>query len=273
MRSWVGALLAITAGAAIIAISFNWFLVPRQLLTGGLSGISMIISYLTGWSISLVYLFSNLPVIVIGLIRIGRRFVTLSVVSVILTTWFLTLIPEYPIANDDILAAVTGGVLMGLATGISMRAGGSTGGFDIVGAILTQKRDFPLGTVLFMLNGGVIVALGYFQRDWDLALYSMLSIYITGRVVDMIHTRHLKVTLFIITHHKDRLLEKLMQVERGVTVMQSEGAYSKKPQHVLMTVTTRFELVSLQQMIRETDPGAFVNIVETTGIIGQFRRG
>ncbi|MDF2962228.1 MAG: rane protein [Paenibacillus sp.] len=272
VRSWIGSLLAVIIGSALVAASFNLFLIPQQLLSGGLSGISMIISYFTGWSISLLFLLSNLPVIILGLMRIGRKFIILSVISVIMTTWFLRLIPAYAVVQDDILAAVTGGVLIGLGTGISIRAGGSTGGFDIIGSILMQKRDFPLGTVLFILNGLVIVALGYFKNNWDLALYSMLSIFITGKIIDTIHTRHLKVTVFIITKHKDRLLEQLMQIHRGVTVLTTEGAYTKKEQHMLMTVTTRYDLVSLQSMIRSTDPGAFVNIVETVAIMGQFRR-
>ncbi|TDF95987.1 YitT family protein [Paenibacillus piri] len=272
MRTWIGPLLLIVICSAMLAVGFNLFLVPLQLLSGGLSGISMIVSYFTRWQISTLYLLSNLPVIVWGLITIGRKFIILSVVSVILTTWFLRLLPAYPIVEDHILAAVTGGVLIGIASGLSLRAGGSTGGFDIIGSILMRNRDFPLGMLLFALNGLVIIALGYFKRDWDLALYSMLSIFITGKVLDTIHTRYLKVTVFIITHRKNELLERLMQLRRGVTIMRTEGAYTRKEQHMLMTVTTRYDLVSLQQLIRTTDPDAFVNIVETAAIMGSFRR-
>ncbi|MFD0678130.1 MULTISPECIES: YitT family protein [unclassified Paenibacillus] len=271
-RIWIVPLLSIIIGSALVAVAFNLFLVPQQLLSGGLSGISMIVSYFTGWNISIVFLLSNLPVVLFGLIRIGRKFIILSVVSVIMTSWFLRLVPTYVVAQDSMLAAVTGGVLIGIATGIAMRAGGSTGGFDIIGSILTQRRDFPLGTVLFILNGVVIVALGYYKNDWDLALNSMLSIFITGKIIDTIHTRHLKVTVYIITQSKDALLERLMLLQRGVTILTTEGAYTKKEQHMLMTVTTRYDLVSLQNMIKATDPDAFVNIVETIAIMGQFRR-
>jgi uncharacterized membrane-anchored protein YitT (DUF2179 family) len=272
VRSWVIPLFIIVLGSAFVAAGFNLFLIPHQLLSGGLSGISMIISYFTSWNISILFLISNLPVIILGLLRIGRKFIILSVVSVIMTTWFLRIIPEHNVVQDHILAAVTGGVLVGLATGISLRAGGSTGGFDIIGSILMQRRDFPLGTVLFVLNGGVIILLGYFKDNWDLALYSMLSIFVTGKVLDTIHTHHLKVTVFIITKQKDELLDRLMQIHRGVTVLSIEGAYTKKAQHMLMTVTTRFDLVSLQNLIRDTDPDAFVNVVETVAIMGRFRR-
>jgi uncharacterized membrane-anchored protein YitT (DUF2179 family) len=272
LRTWIGPLLTIILSSALIAIGFNLFLVPQQLLSGGLSGISMIISYFTGWSISLLFLLSNLPVVILGLIQIGRKFIILSVISVIMTSVFLRLVPTYLVAQDSMLAAVTGGVLIGIATGISMKAGGSTGGFDIIGSILTQKRDFPLGTALFILNGAVILALGYYKNNWDLALNSMLSIFITGKIIDTIYTRHLKVTVFIITKSKHRLLERLMLLQRGVTIVKTEGAYTQEEQHMLMTVTTRYDLVGLQTMIRATDPEAFVNIVETVAIMGQFRR-
>jgi len=273
LRQWILPACTVVLGAALVAASFNLFLIPRQILSGGLSGISMIIGYFTGWNIAFLYLLSNLPVIIWGLLQIGRKFILLSVISVIFTSWFMHLIPESAAAQNDILAAVTGGVLIGVGTGISLRAGGSTGGFDIIGSIVTQKRDFPLGTSLFILNGLVILALGYYKNNWDLALNSMLSIYITSKVVDMIYTKHLKVTVFIVTRHKDSLVQRLMKVHRGVTVVNIEGAYTKQQQHMLMTVTTRYELIELRNMIRAADPQAFVNIVETIGIMGRFRRG
>ncbi|MCS7460157.1 YitT family protein [Paenibacillus doosanensis] len=270
---WVRSVIIVILGSALVSVSFNMFLIPHQLLSGGLSGISMIIGYFTGWNIALLYFIFNLPVIVWGLMLIGRKFIVLSVVSVIMTTWFMDIFPHRPLAQNEILAAVTGGVLIGIGTGISMRAGGSTGGFDIIGSIITQKRDFPLGTALFVLNGIVIVTLGYYKDNWDLALFSMLSIFITGKVLDTIHTRHLKVTVFIVTRHTEALLEELLKIQRGVTVLSTEGAYTKHPQKMLMTVTTRYELEELRHLILRTAPDAFVNIVETIGIMGQFRRG
>ncbi|MED4602480.1 YitT family protein [Paenibacillus validus] len=271
-RSWIGSILVTVLSSAFIAASFNLFLIPHQLLSGGLSGIAMMIGYLTGFDISLLYLVLNLPVLIWGLVSIGRKFIVLSTLSVILTTWFMRIVPVDTVANDSIMSAVTGGVLLGIGSGITMRAGGSTGGLDIIGSILTRKRDFPLGTVLFALNGVVILMLGYYKNNWDLALYSMVTIFITGKVVDTIHIRHLKVTVYIVTQKKDLLLQKMKKLHRGVTVIQTEGAYTKQPQHMLMTVTTRYELADLRQLVRKWDPQAFVNITETVGVMGLFRR-
>lgn len=271
-RSWTGSLIACLLGAALIASSFNLFLIPHQLLSGGISGVSMLVGYFTDWNISLLFLIFNAPLLIWGLLTLGRKFIILSVVSVVLTTWFMQLIPLMTVSKDLIISSVAGGVLVGLGTGISMRVGGSTGGFDIIASILTRKRDFSLGTSLFGLNGIVIVALGLFKNNWDLALYSMLSMFITGKVIDTIHIRHLKVTVFIVTKKKDLLLKKMQKLKRGVTVIDTEGAYTKEAQHMLMTVTTRYELNELQNLVRQWDPQAFVNITETVGIMGLFRR-
>jgi uncharacterized membrane-anchored protein YitT (DUF2179 family) len=266
--------LVVIVGAALIAVSFNIFLIPHQLLSGGLSGMAMIVGYFTKWNIGLVYFLSNLPVLIWGLIVVGRKFIILSMISVVFTVWFMQLIPLNPanLSLDQTISAVFGGVLLGIGTGITLRIGGSSGGFDIIGFIVTRNRDFPLGTVLFVFNGAVVIVLGYFKQDWNLALYSMLSMYIVSRVMDTIHIRHMKVTAFIITEHKDKLTQRLLNLPRGVTLIKTEGAYSNQEKDMLMTVITRFELAEFKAIIKECDPKAFVNIVETTSVLGEFRK-
>jgi uncharacterized membrane-anchored protein YitT (DUF2179 family) len=264
-------MLAIAFGAALVAAGFNLLLIPHQLLSAGISGIAMIVGYFTDWNIGILYFIFNLPILLWGWFIIGKRFIILSVLSVILTVWLMQLMPANAVVRDPLLGSVFGGVLIGIGTGITLRAGGSTGGFDIIGSILTRKRDFPLGTVLFGLNGIVILMLGY-MKNWDLGLYSMLSIYITGKVVDTIHIRHVKVTAFIVTNQTEQLIARLLKLPRGVTVIKTRGAFTHVEKDMLMTVTTRYELAELRKMIREVDPKAFVNIVETVGVIGEFRR-
>lgn len=264
-------LLRVVLGAFLIAAGFNLFLIPHQLLSGGLSGISMMVGYFTGWNIGLLYFLINLPVLIWGWIVIGRRFIVLSIVSVLVTTGFLQFIPESSINSDPIIGAVFGGGLLGLGSGLSLRAGGSSGGFDIIGSIMTRRRDYPLGMILFTLNSAVVLALGFFL-NWDLALCSMLSIFIAGMVVDTIHIRHIKVTAFIVTSRRKEITDRLLAIPRGVTVIKTEGAYSQSQHEMLMTVTTRYELAELRKIIKESDPKAFVNIVETVEVIGEFRK-
>ncbi|OWR27247.1 hypothetical protein CDO73_23680 [Saccharibacillus sp. O23] len=268
----LGHIVTTVVGALLIAAGFNLFLIPHQLLSGGVSGLSMLTGYFTPLSIGVLYFVYNVPMLIAGWFLLGRRFILLSIVSVAAVTVLVTLVPERMVANDPILSSVFGGVLVGVGAGISFRVGGSSGGFDILGSIVTRYRDFPVGNVLVALNGLVILAMGYLQEDWNLALLSMVSIYITGKVVDMIHVSHTKVTLFIITDDTEKMLERLLQIERGVTRIPAEGAFSHAKKDMLMTVTTRYELAELRRIIKEADPRAFVNIVETVGVMGSFRK-
>ena len=267
-------ILVVVIGAAFIAVSFNLFLIPHQLLSGGLSGIAMIVGYFTNWNIGLIYFISNIPVLIWGIVAVGRKFILLSLVSVLFTVWFMQIIPVNAVdfKFDQTISAVFGGVLLGIGSGITLRIGGSSGGFDIIGSILTRKNDFPLGSFLLVVNSIVVFTLGYFKQDWNLALYSMLSMYIVSRVMDTIHIRHLKVTAFIITQHKELITQRLLNLPRGVTVIKTAGAYSNQEKDMLMTVISRYELAEFKAIIKECDPKAFVNIVETTTVIGEFRK-
>nr|WP_310833276.1 YitT family protein [Paenibacillus typhae] len=256
----------------MIACGFNLFLVPHRLLSGGVSGLAMLVGYFTPFNISLMYLLFNVPLLVAGWFQLGRRFIILSILSVVSTTWLMALIPTVTVASDMLLASVFGGVLVGVGAGISFRMGGSSGGFDILGSIITRYRDFPIGSVLVGLNGLVILAAAYFDNNWNLALASMISIYVSGKVVDLIHVSHIKVTVYIVTTRTEELLEQLLPLQRGVTKIKTEGAYSHVERDMLMTVTTRYELAELKRIIKTSDPQAFVNIVETVGVMGSFRK-
>lgn len=259
-----------TAGSLLIALGFNLFLIPHQLLSGGISGISMVIGYITGGNIGLLYFILNLPVLLWGWFAVGHRFIIWSIYNVILSTLFLQIIPVTQIAEDIVLGSVFGGILVGFGSGLTLRYGGSSGGFDIIASIVTRKRDLPVGMIIFILNGAVIALLVMFTQNWDSALYSLLSIFSAGKVVDLIHVRHIKLTAFIITTKTEELLAKLLSHPRGITVIKTRGAYSQADRDMLMTVRTKYELAELSKTITSIDPHAFINIVETVGVIGDF---
>ncbi|MCR2803250.1 YitT family protein [Paenibacillus soyae] len=261
-----------TIGSLLVAVGFNLFLIPHQVLSGGLSGVSMMIGYITGGNIGWLFLILNIPVLIWGWFSLGRRFVLWSTYNVLMSTLFLQLIPVRNIAHDILLGAVFGGIIVGFGSGLTLRYGGSSGGFDIVASIVTRKRDLPVGMIIFLLNGGVIAILIFFTKNWDLALYSLFSIFAAGKLVDIVHIRHLKVTAFIITTKTDEILSKLLTHPRGITIVKTRGAFSSAERDMLMTVRTKFELAELTKTIMTIDPKAFINIVETVGVVGDFRR-
>lgn len=258
--------------AFLVASGMQLFLIPHQLLSGGVAGVASIIGYLTDPKyISIIYFVINLPVLIWGFIAVGKRYIFLSMLSVVATTWFMTIIPAVQLTKDPILASIFGGVIIAGGVGFSLRAGGSSGGFDILGSIITRKRDIPIGNVLFVMDGLVILSLGFF-KSWDSALYAMLCIFVKSRVVDMIHIRHVKLTCFIVTKERDKMLDRLRQLPHGITVVNAEGGYSHEGNTMLMTVTTRYELAELRKTILEVDPSSFVNVLETVEILGRFKR-
>ncbi|TJY41595.1 YitT family protein [Cohnella pontilimi] len=259
-------------GGAAAAVGFNLLLIPVKLLSSGVSGVAMIIGYLSGLSIGWLYFALNLPILLWGYRVLGRRFIMLSIVNVLATTMFLQLLPERPFTDDRLLAAVFGGVLVGLASAVCLRSGGSTGGLDIVASIISRYRDLPVGLLVVLLNTVIVAALGIVKKDWNAALYSMLSIYLSGKVIDLVHTPHHKVTAFIVTNHTPELVSQLLTLPRGVTILRTRGAFTSEEKDMLMTVTTRFELAELRKMVRGVDPKAFVNVVQTIDVIGEFRR-
>jgi uncharacterized membrane-anchored protein YitT (DUF2179 family) len=266
-------IVIIVLGSVLIAVGFNFFMIPHQILSGGLSGIAMMLGIVTPINTGILNLLLNLPLLIIGVLKLGKQFITYTIISVIITSVSLYFLPIQKISSDPLLSCLFGGVLTGLGAGIVFRASGSTGGLDILAMLLMQKRSFPLGTMLAAMNAVVVIISG-FIFGWDLAMLTLVGIYAAAKVIDTIHTSHIKVTLMIVTQKGCELKEVLLsKLGRGITVMDGKGAYSGSKKEILMTVITRYQLTDVRNTINEVDPNAFVNITETTEVIGLFRKG
>ena len=280
----------VVLASLLLAVAYNIFLLPLHLQNGGVTGVGMIIAalaeqHLTGlftadsapdrlahllMNSGLVILLLNIPIFLLGFVKLGKRFVAKSVVSVVVTSLAMQFVPVHQVTEDEMLAAVYGGAIIGIAIGLVLRAGGSTGGFDIIGVVLTQRREFPLGELIFALNA-VVVSISGFTFGWETALYTLVIIFVSSKVIDMLHTRHIKLTLMIITTRGDELRQRLIEeLFRGVTVIDVEGGYSHKKRKMLIMVISRIELDDVKQIIRDIDPTAFVNITQTREVMGLF---
>jgi uncharacterized membrane-anchored protein YitT (DUF2179 family) len=262
----------IVLSSILIAFAWNVFLLPHKILSSGVSGIAMIISLLTPINTGVINFALNLPLLLLGYMKLGKKFIINTILSVVVTSVALWLIPVEPISSDPIMSSLFGGVLAGIGTGFIFRSSGSTGGLDIIVFLLTRKKEFSLGTLTFTLNA-VIVFVSGFLFDWDTALYTMLSIFATGKVIDMIHTKHLKVTLMIITSKGEEIRKSLIsRLVRGITIVDGEGAYTREKRKVLFMIISRYQLAEVKRVIMENDPKAFVNIMETVEVMGYFHR-
>ena len=265
-------------GSLLLAVSLNFFLISANVYASGFAGAAQIASsvfadYLNiNISTGILLLLFNIPVFILGWYKVGKGFTIYSIVSVIFATIFLEILPVISVSDDIILNAVVGGVIGGVGVGLSLKLGASTGGMDIVAMVLSRLQDKPIGTYFLLLNGVIIVAAGFLYEPEN-ALYTMLALYVTTAVIDTIHTRHEKVTAMIITRKADELQQAIHQkMVRGITILPAKGAYSKEDKNMLYLVITRYELYDLETIIKEVDPNAFTNIVQTVGIFGFFRR-
>ncbi|MGG0657353.1 YitT family protein [Rummeliibacillus pycnus] len=266
-------IITIIIGSVLIGFAFNFFLIPHKILSGGLSGIAIILGIVTPLNTGLLNFLLNLPLLIIGLLKLGKRFIGYTILSVVVMSVSLYVIPVYDMSDEPILGSLFGGVLAGVGVGIIFRASGSSGGFDIIAMLLAKKRDFPLGAIISCMNA-VVVLISGFVFSWDAALLTLVSIYASGKAIDMVHTNHIKLTLMIITSKGDDMKKQLLStLYRGITIMDGEGAYTGENRKVLITVITRYQLSDVKNIIHEVDPRAFVNITETKEVIGMFDRG
>lgn len=270
-------LFIVIFGSLLIAISLNFFLINANVFASGFTGaaqlVSSIFSDFVGVNVStglLLFLF-NIPVLILGWIKIGRSFTIYSIISVIFSSLFLQLLPILSISDDILLNAVFGGVISGVGVGIVLKIGASTGGMDIVAMVLSRMYDKPIGIYFFVLNGIIVVMAGSLY-NLENALYTIVALYVSTVVIDSLHTRHEKLTVMIITDKPEAIQEAIYEkMIRGITVLPAKGAYSGEERKMLYLVITRYELYELEKIISRMDENAFTNIVETVDVFGKFR--
>ncbi|MCM3114317.1 YitT family protein [Neobacillus sp. MER 74] len=268
----------VAAGSLLGALAMNLFLVPANIYSSGFTGIAQLLSKVLSdytpihVSLGFLLLLLNIPVAILGWKRVGKSFTVYSFISVALSSLFLILIPIKQVSNDILLNAVFGGVIQAVGVGITLKWGASTGGVDIIAMVLSRMKDKPIGPYMLVINGVIILTAG-FLYGWEKALYTLVTLYTSTRVIDAIHTRHAKLTAMIITKKAD-VMKKAIQEKlvRGITILPAKGAFSNEAREMLMIVITRYELFDLERILKEVDPNAFTNIIQTTNIYGFFRK-
>nr|WP_309098827.1 YitT family protein [Fredinandcohnia onubensis] len=271
-------ILIVTFGAILNAAALNLFLIPADVYSSGFTGISQLLFRILGdytpihISTGVILLLLNIPVAILGWKKVGKSFTLYSFISVALTTLFLAIIPLERISNDILLNAVFGAVIQAIGIGLTLKWGASTGGLDIIALVLSRSKDKPIGTYIFTLNGLIIITAG-FLFGWEKALYTLVALYVLTKVIDTVHTSHVKVTAMIVTKKADELKSAIhSNLVRGITLIPAKGAFSSETKDMLMIVLTRYELYDLERIIKEVDPQAFTNIVQTIGVYGLFRK-
>ncbi|WP_410714731.1 YitT family protein [Brevibacillus sp. SIMBA_040] len=254
--------LAIMIGAVLVAVGLEIFLVPNNIIDGGVTGLSIMLSHLTGLKLGLFLFILNLPFLIIGYSQIGKTFAISTLFGVAVMSIGTALLHDVPSLTEDLLlSAVFGGIIVGIGVGLVIRAGGSLDGTEIVAILLTKKSPFSVGEVVMFFNLFILGSAG-FIFGWDRAMYSLIAYYIAYKMIDltMVGLEQSR-SVYIISEQPDEIGDALAaQLGRGITYLSGEGGYSGEAKKVIFCVITRLEEVKLKSIVEEIDSAAFLAI-------------
>ena len=260
----------ITVGAVIAAFALEEFLVPFTILDGGIVGISMIISQLSGWPLGVLTIVLNIPFMILGYRRLGKRFLIKAIYAMIVFSSFLGVFENMKeVTNQEILVVVFGGVLLGIGVGLILRHGGCLDGTEIVAMLLSHKTEFSVGQIVLFFNI-VIYSVAGFLFGPDRALYSLLTYFITSKIIDIVENgMEQGKSVMIITDHGKDIADKIYsQLGRTCTQMEGKGMVSNGKKTVLYCVITRVEVPAIKKIINDADVSAFMTISDVSEIVG-----
>lgn len=257
-------------GTILAAVGLEIFLIPNNIIDGGIIGISILLSHITGVSLSVFIVALNMPFLYLGYRHIGKTFCLSTMFSVVsLAFWVNYFHPIPGVTHDLFLAAVFGGIIVGVGVGLIIRYGGSLDGTEVVAIILDRKTGFSVGEIIMFFNLFILGSAGLIF-SWDKAMYSLVAYFVAFKVIDVaIEGLDESKGVMIVSDYADDIAETLLaRLGRGVTVLHGEGGYSQKPKKVLYSVITRLEIAKLKSIIDEKDPDAFVTFHEVHDVLG-----
>ncbi|GGA27574.1 YitT family protein [Psychrobacillus lasiicapitis] len=264
--------LIVVVGSLIIAFAFNLFLVPHEILSSGVSGIAILLGLITPFDTGLLNFILNLPLLVLGYFKLGKKITLNTLVCVISLSIFLYFLPAQSITDNVLLSSIFGGIIGGIGIGVILKYSGTSGGMDIIAMIISRKSNIRVGLLLTGMNGLIVLISGA-VFNWEIALYTLLSIYLTGKMVDTIYTNHEKLTMQIVTTSGEEIRKELLSsIYRGVTITDGYGGFTLEKKQILMMVVTRYETMQIKQIVRKHDEKAFINIFETVEVVGEFAK-
>lgn len=269
-RERISRFVLILIGALIYTAGLELFLVPNNTIDGGVTGLALMATAITGLPFGLFFFFINLPFLYIGYKQIGKSF-TLSTLFAILCVSLLSSYFHHmePFTTDPFLSAVFGGIILGIGVGLIIRSNGSLDGTEIVAIILDKKTTFSVGEIIMFFNLFILGSAG-FVFSWNSAMYSLIVYFIAYKMMDvMITGLDESKGIMIVTNEPDRISEALLnRLGRGVTILNGEGGYRRDPKKILYSVITRLEVTKVKDIVYDEDPKAFITITDVYDVFG-----
>lgn len=276
MKKWmnkVGWIISTILGGAIFALGFDLFLIPHGLNCGGVSGLSMVLVEILGFSsVGVLQILINIPLFLLGGLKIGKKFFVGSLIGMASSSLFIDLFSIIPVPQTEILLAIVyGAALCGVGVGLVFSAGTSTGGSEIVVRLLKLKwRNVSVGAFCLAFDVAVAVLTGIIFKDVTKTLYTGFTVFVTSRVLDVVVYRfdYSKVALIITKEYQQVALQIGQKLQRGATLLYGEGAYSHQDTKVVLTAVKRQQLAELKELVTNIDPAAFIIVQEAHQVLG-----
>jgi len=264
-------LVLIAVGSMLCATGINGILIPQQFLSGGVTGVALVISYLIpSLPVALLYSLLNIPIYALGWMYVSRRFFLYSIAGLLIFSGALICPNVLLPVHDKILSAILAGIVIGVGSGIILRSLGSAGGLDILSIILMKRFSIRLGSSVLAFNALVLGA-GAVLFSLEMALYTLVYLYVNSSMINLVVMGlSQRKAVHIISPKWEKITQEINEkIQRGVTIMRGQGGYTSQEHQILYTVITFRELARLKRLISAVDPNAFVVVTDTLEVMGQ----
>lgn len=259
----------------IMAVGLNMFLVPKTIAPGGLSGLSVVISKLTGFPVSNILFTISTPLLLFSVKILGKKDAIKTFIGMAILTLSLKVtepLSTISLTDNTLLAAISGSILVGLSLGILFRIDASTGGTDLIALMLNRIiPSIPVSKCLSMIDGTVVVLAGVVNMNFETGLYSAIALYIMVKMIDTITAGFdYAKAFFIITEKKDVLQEAIIELNRGITILDAKGGYTNEDKNVMLVVVNqKKQEVALKKMVKELDEKSFIIVTDVYEVLGK----
>jgi len=260
----------ITIGALLMAVGLEIFLIPNQVIDGGVTGVSIMLSHITGIKLGIFLFILNLPFVYLGYKQFGKTFAISTIYGIIMLSLFATFFhPVDPFTDDILLATIFGGIFLGIGVGLVIRNGGALDGTEILSIVISKKVPFSVGEIVMFINLFILGSAG-FVYSWDRAMYSILAYVIASKAIDVVITgMEESKSVWIISDFAHEIGDAITdRLGRGVTFLHGEGAYTGDEKKVIFCIITRLEESKMTSIVEEIDPSAFLAIADIAEVRG-----
>ena len=262
--------IIVALACVVMAFNINYFFVGNKLAEGGVSGLSLIIHYLSNIDVSYLYFALNIPLIILAYIFLGKNFLLKTLFATFVLSVFLKVFASFSEPLDDILlAAIFGGAINGIAIGIVFYAGGSTGGMDIVAKIVNKYTGIPISRIL-LATDFIVLSIVAVIFGKVIFMYTLISLVISSKMIDIIQVGIYSAKgVTIITTKEDEIRKRIMEdTKRGITLIDAKGGYTQKEIGMLYCVVGQYQLIRVKTIVKEVDPSAFMIVADVHEVIG-----